>query len=446
MEHNPTLSIESPRPGGSPAAPPARQNHRPRVHRASEAPGGLPAFHHYRPQPGHPDWPRLAEEARALAEQLRPGLAQPERGARRHRRIARAYRTAARNYLDNRALSRAGREDLRPLYFIWTLLRSCNFLCKYCDDHRGRKYPELSNEGVLDTTQAFELLRIMRSRTPSVYFSGGEPTLRQDLPAITAEAHRLAYYPIIINTNGSLLHRWLKRDHWRSWLAQMDIIVVSLDSLDLRALSDLWVYPKSEDVLLNLLLLRELSAEQDVKLMVNSVIQPGQTREARAVLNLCNDLGITFCPVPLNEGPTVSREVLVDQDYRELKELILQRKRAGYPISGSERLLRRLLSSAPLRCRNTLKPHVDYDGALVWPCKSCQNVTPEHIKVLDFPDVDALYAHACTQIDPTGFHGPAKNQCGANCNWAQNYSTDCYAHGLDHPLSLVSTLGDFLRR
>ncbi len=291
MQQSPILSIEAPTLGRSPASLAARESKPASPHRGIETPGGLPEFHHYRPRPGHLDWPRLAEEARALAAKLRPQLAKPDRGVARQARRTQAYRTTARNYLDNRALSRAGREDLRPLYFIWTMLRTCNFLCTYCDDHRGRKYPELSNEGVLDTSQAFELLRIMRSRTPSVYFSGGEPTIRQDLPAITAEAHRLAYYPIIINTNASLLHRWLKREHWRTWLAHTDIIVVSLDALDLNALSDLWVYRKSEDVLRNLLLLRELSAEQDVKLMVNTVIQPGQTAEARAVLDLANDLG-----------------------------------------------------------------------------------------------------------------------------------------------------------
>ncbi|RLB52450.1 MAG: hypothetical protein DRI90_22100 [Deltaproteobacteria bacterium] len=156
--------------------------------RRAVAPRGLAEFHHYHPRPGHPDWPRIAAEARDLAATLRPQLARPDRGVARHARIARAYRTTVRNYRDNRALSRSGREDLRPLYFIWTMLRACNFLCQYCDDHRGRKYPELPDDGVLDTQQAFDLLRIMRTGTPSVYFSGGEPTIRQDLPAMPFEA------------------------------------------------------------------------------------------------------------------------------------------------------------------------------------------------------------------------------------------------------------------
>ena len=108
-------------------------------------------------------------------------------------------------------------------------------------------------------------------------------------------------------------------------------------------------------------------------------------------------------------------------------------------------MLRRLLWSEKLVCRNTLKPHVDYDGRLFWPCKASVNVEPRRIDVLRFDNVDALYRFAAEQIDPTGFHGPGPRQCGANCNWAQNYSTDAYAHGLEHPLSLVRDIAEFVR-
>ena len=45
-----------------------------------------------------------------------------------------------------------------------------------------------------------------------------------------------------------------------------------------------------------------------------------------------------------------------------------------------------------------------------------------------------------------GTHGPGPDQCGANCNWAQNYTTDAYHHGLEHPLSLVGEVASFLKR
>ena len=406
-------------------------------------PGSLP-FHHYRPRAGHPDWPRLLAEARQLADELRPGLERPRSPGVDLRRKASSIATFARNYRRNRTLHREGREDLRPLFLLWTLLRTCNFDCSYCDDHRGEKYPDLPDDGVLDTARGIELLRVMRTGTSSVYFAGGEPTVRRDLPVLTRAARDLDYFPIIVNTNGSLLHSRLRQAEWRTWLADMDTIIVSLDALDLDLLDTMWGTRRSEHVIRNLLVLRELASEMRFKLMVNTVIQPGRLDEGRAVVDLVNDLGIWLCPVPQNRGPRIDPALRDDPGYRELAELVLDRQARGHRVTGSRRMNRRFLFSEPLDCRNTLKPHVDVDGRLAWPCKASVHVEPERIDVLAFEDVDALYEHAVTRVDPTRFHGPAPNQCGGDCNWAQNYATDAYAHGVAHPASLVGELVDFL--
>ena len=398
-------------------------------------------FRLYRPRPDHPDWGRLDEQARELAGDLLPRLASGGRSDGRRRR--RAYLTFARNYLRNLGLVRAGREDLRPLYFIWTVNRECNFDCAYCDDHRGRKYPDLPRDGALSTEDAVRVLRVMRTGTPSVYFAGGEPTLRPDLAALSAAAAGLDYYPIIVNTNGSVIDRRLASDGWRSWLSHTDIVVVSLDALGTSTLADLWGYRRPEEVLRNLLLLRRLSRPLGFELMVNTVIGPGRIDDARDVLDFANDLGIGFAPVPENVGPGVHPGLLDSAGYRDLADVIVARKRAGHRISGSARLNRRLLSAAPLQCRNTLKPHIDFDGRLFWPCKASVNVAPERIDVLDHDSVDELYAAASRRVDPTRFHGPARNQCGADCCWAQNYTTDEYVFGMRHPLHLASEVLGF---
>ncbi|MCC6217717.1 MAG: radical SAM protein [Polyangiaceae bacterium] len=392
----------------------------------------------YRPRAGHPDLARLHAEALAIADEVRPRLVPPPGGLIEARRRARSYATFAANYVENRRRARQGREDFLPLYFIWTLLRACNFTCTYCDDHRGRKYPELPDEGRLDTAQGLELLRVMRTGSPSVYFAGGEPTMRRDLPELTHAAFERGYFPIILNTNGSAIDRLLRLESHRAWLGETDVIVVSLDALDLAHLAKLYAYRRPEDVIRNLLVLRELAEDHRVKLMVNTVIQPGRIGDARDVLDLVNDLGIWFCPVPMNAGPRIARGLGDDPEFRAFARLVLERKRQGCRITGSARLNGRLLASAPLDCRNTLKPHVDHDGHLFWPCKASVNVEPERIRVLDYPDVRSLWAAASARVDPTRFHGPARNQCGADCNWAQNYTTDAYAHGLARPLSLVS--------
>ena len=404
------------------------------------APGSLPELRLYQPRPGHPDLPKLAARARARAAALLPALEPARSPLADARRRAKSLATAAQSYAENQRRARAGREDLLPLYFIWTTHRACNFSCTYCDDHRGQKYPDLPRDGQLDTRGGEKLLRVMRTRAPSVYFAGGEPTLRADLPALTRYARDLDYYPLIVNTNGSALGKQLELPAWRTFLADIDQVVVSLDGLELDWLSRTWGYARPEDVLETLLVLRELSGPLRFKLVVNTVIQPGRLDQARDVLDLACDLGIWFTPVPQNQGPGVVAGLAGDAGYEALVRLILARKAEGHRIHGSARLLERLLRGAELVCRNTLKPHVDHDGTLFWPCKASVARPPVRLDVLEFEHVDDLWAHACALEDPRGFSA----RCGATCNWAQNYSTDAYAHGLLHPLSLLSEVAELL--
>jgi molybdenum cofactor biosynthesis enzyme MoaA len=417
-----------------------------RAEAATDPAWWLPEFERYVPKTTHPAWRALQADARRQATELLGTLERPRHPTQDIGRRARSYATSARTYVDNRRRTRQGRDDLYPLYFIWTLLRSCNFTCEYCDDHTGHRYPELDDCDVLDTERAKRLLEIMRTRTSSVYFAGGEPTMRHDLPVLTRHARDLGYFPIIVNTNGSLLHRWLRRAEWRTWLADMDIVIVSVDALDTAVLADMWDWRHPEEVLRNVLLLRELAGPMRFKLMVNTVIQADHVAEASDVHDWAGDLGLWFCPVPLNVAGHVDDATTSSAAYHELVDKILRRKREGQPTIGSQRMNERLLRSAPFECRNTLKPHIDADGTLAWPCKASTNVAPVSVDVLDFDDVDALYAHATTLIDPTRFHGPARNQCGASCGWAQNYSTDAYVHGLRHPTRLVGDVVEFLRR
>ncbi|MBX3268800.1 MAG: radical SAM protein [Sandaracinaceae bacterium] len=380
---------------------------------------------------------RAAAHQRARA--LLSTLARPSRAEDALRKAA-AYGTALSSFVENRRRARAGREDLLPLYFVWTVSRHCNFLCEYCDDHRGRRYPELPREGELDTAAARDVLAVMRTRCPSVYFAGGEPTLRDDLPELASEARALRYFPIVLNTNGSAIVKRLHHPGFSTLLRDLDLVVVSLDALDPTVLSTMWGYPRPADVLWAIHVLAELRGPLRFRLMVNCVVQPGRVAHARAVLDFARELGIGFAPVPVNVGPAVDATLADDPEYADFVELVLARKREGQVIAGSERMLERLLSSTPLTCRNTLKPHIDHDGKLFWPCKASVAVEPVTLDVRDFAHVDALWAHAAAAIDPRGF----SSRCGARCNWAQNYTTDAYAHGLVEPLSLLREVRGFV--
>ncbi len=416
-------------------------------------------FKHYVHKPDHPDWESIQAEARRLAAEILPKIHKDADDTIGDRcldqwRAARSIASACRNYWINRRRWKQGNHALRPLYFIWSMLYPCNFRCTYCDDHRGQHYYDLK-----DTPRSFEerlrVLQIMRTGTSAVYFCGGEPTLVKELPKFTDAAFHLGYKPMMINTNGSLLHQALQRPEWHRWLRQMDIIIVSLDGLDIPRLRTLWGVKNVEQVFINLMLLRELRHHVRFKLCVNTVISPETIDMAGDVLDLANDLGdLWFVPVPVHyhgkeqEGFSFERDMIHRDDYRELAERILGRKRQGYPIIGSERILKMLLNVEPYTCLPALRPHVDPDGRIAWPCRGAKNTPPVYVNLLDHATVDACWAAANGMKNAANFHGPGPDQCGDNCAWMQNYTTARYHHVLTDPLhaGLVSEIREFAFR
>ncbi len=397
------------------------------------------AFQLYRPKAGHPDWDGCFTEALELVARIAPAITKDKDltaadKLKNLRRKARALRKNVENYRINRARYRRGDHGLRPLYVIWTMLNACNFRCSYCDNHQGRHYFDIPDPGRLDTAQGKKLLEVMYTGTPAIYWCGGEPTLRNDLPELLDQAFNLGYFPNMINTNGSLLHQLLRKPEWKNFLYQMDLVIISMDGLELSGLNKLWGVNNSRQVMVNLLLLRELRRQVKFKLAVNTVITPETIDEAEAVLNLACDLDVWFAPVPVNYKHQPNSQLLNNRKYLRLAELILTRKAEGYKIIGSASLLKRLLYSEPYQCLTALKPHVWSDGSICWPCRASINVKPENINLLDYDSFDEAYEAGRKLINPNSFHGPAANQCGGQCSWMQNYTTARYLDGLTNPI------------
>ena len=403
-------------------------------------------FNYYQPKAGHPDWKTLHEEAVALAREIEPLIHKDaddswtDRIADRTRKAS-SLLTVANNYRINRSRFKSGNHALRPLYFIWTLLYKCNFRCTYCDDHRGNAYYNLEDEH-LGFADRVKVLKTMRTGTSAIYFCGGEPTMDPDLPVFTDICFNQGYHPLMINTNGYVLDSALKKSDWHNWLRQMDIIIVSLDGLNLERLRGLWGVKKVEQVLVNLLMLRELRKVVDFKLIVNAVIGENTVEEAGEVLDFANDLGdVWFAPVPINYhgeksegGFAFKRDMISRPDYQALAGKILARKKAGELIIGSSHILDMLLKVSDYHCLPTLRPHVDPDGRIAWPCRGPKHVEPAYLKLLDYKNVDECWQAANQLKTANNFHGPGPDQCGDMCAWMQNYTTARYYEFLTNPL------------
>ncbi|MDM7859906.1 GTP 3',8-cyclase MoaA [Alteromonas sp. ASW11-36] len=112
-------------------------------------------------------------------------------------------------------------------YLRLSITDVCNYRCDYClpDGYQGDK-PEgfLSLEEVDTLVSAFANLG-----TEKVRITGGEPSLRKDLPDIIA---RVKQHPkikhVALTTNGFLLEKQV--EHWAK--AGLDSINISIDSLD----------------------------------------------------------------------------------------------------------------------------------------------------------------------------------------------------------------------
>jgi MoaA/NifB/PqqE/SkfB family radical SAM enzyme len=379
------------------------------------------------------------EQALDLAAMIRPritresGLSAYDRMSDAIRKI-KALHQMVENFAINRRRYRQGDHALRPLYVIWTMLNACNFRCSYCDNHQGEHYYDIPDQDRLDTEKGKRLLAVMRTGTPAIYWCGGEPTMRDDLPELLEYAWELGYFPNMINTNASLLHKRLMMPEWRNFLWKMDMIIVSLDGLNLERLNRLWGTRMARQVVVNLLMLVELKKDMPFKLVVNTVITPESIDEAGYVLDLMCDLGIWFVPVPVNLKHEPVRALLDDPDYVHLANTILGRKKQGHRLIGSHRLLKQLVYAENYQCLTALKPHVWSNGEICWPCRASAQVKPVNIKLLDYTSFDEAYEAGRRMINPNFFHGPAQNQCGGNCAWMQNYTTARYLDGILHPV------------
>lgn len=415
-------------------------------------PGKNVQFKRYSPRPGHPDWDEISRRADELVTEalkvIETDTSSPREKLAETRRVADALTTSGKSILTSRRRLKEGSHTLLPAFFIWTMHNTCNFRCSYCDNHGGKKYFDLPNEGTLDTENGKRLLEIVRKNTTGIYFCGGEPTLRRDLPELTRYAHDLNYFPLMINTNGSRIHKMLVDPRYSRWLKDMDIIIVSLDALDTARLRSVWGVDEDlcKQVVANILALRRLQSKVRFKLIVNTVITPDTISEADAILDWADDLGIWYSPVPMNCGPMASGDLMSNPEYVKLRDKIIARKKAGAKILGSRKLVSDLLYGAKIDCKPSLKPHVDIDGSLIWPCKTASKINPVKVNVLEYKSLDAAYRAAAKLISPDNIHGHGAGQCGADCNWMQNYVSDVYARGLANPLSsgLFGEIAEFV--
>ena len=282
----------------------------------------------------------------------------------------------------------------------------------------------------------------MRTGTAAVFFTGGETMLRKDLPQILRSAARLGYYPITLNSNATIAAERLCHPDWSDVLAHVDVLSISLDSLSVPVLQDMYGGAADKrDILRNLLALRGLAEEYQFKLGVNAVVQPDRIGHARDVMDWANAMGITFAGVPQNRTSGVVPGLLSDPSWMLFGHVLLDRHRAGFPYMGNYRYNRAMFlghsltaRGRPVSCRNLLKPYVEPDGMCELPCNTAVDQPKVRLDVRDFATVDQLWTAAAEQIDIDGYG----ERCGGSCRWAQHIGASYYYTMLFHPVDALA--------
>lgn len=142
-------------------------------------------------------------------------------------------------------MNRAGSGAERPLvdgqgrlitYLRLSLTDLCNFRCSYCAPaalgRRGRHSPPLTRDEIRCLVSIFARLGVRRIR-----LTGGEPTLRRDLPAIVSDLARLSgIEEVALTTNGHLLEEQAHALR-ACGVAQLNVSFDTLNPVTLRRLS-----------------------------------------------------------------------------------------------------------------------------------------------------------------------------------------------------------------
>ncbi|MEA3279290.1 MAG: 12,18-didecarboxysiroheme deacetylase [Thermodesulfobacteriota bacterium] len=119
--------------------------------------------------------------------------------------------------------------DKRPVV-VWNITRKCNLRCIHCYAHAKN----ISFENELSTKEGKNLLDdLAQFGVPVILFSGGEPTIRKDLPELAAYAVEKGMRAVI-STNGTLITQKMARTLKEIGLSYVGISIDGMEKINDR--------------------------------------------------------------------------------------------------------------------------------------------------------------------------------------------------------------------
>lgn len=284
-------------------------------------------------------------------------------------------------YLHNLLQLRHGDFTLTPRLAVYYVTMQCNLNCAYCEDFGSRRNHLVTANPTLE--DAKWILRVIRSGVDRLWITGGEPLMVPHLLDLLDYARReLKFREISLITNGTLLHNVVARAGRvrprNDILSLVDRLIISLDSLDPRALNMVSVPDAYIDtVITNARETARLQKTYGFKLSINAVITPETLAGMDRLIEFCteNRVQISFSPQSVNNLPCY--ELVTSEEYRAFIGKIILLKKQGAPILGSLSYFKVLLDQTPYECYPTLIPRIMPDGWLAYPCRPMEKAGGE---------------------------------------------------------------------
>jgi radical SAM protein with 4Fe4S-binding SPASM domain len=169
-----------------------------------------------------------------------------------------------------------------PLHVAWEITRRCNAHCVHCSSSAGPEVQALQEYSTADALQLIDQLAEAGVRV--LAFSGGEPLLRADLPALIRYAAQRGLTTNVC-TNGSLLDDAMAL---RLKEAGLNSVTVSLDGACAETHDNLRQYPGLFDLAVNAI--RTL-VKQGHRVGISFTPTISNYQQAAQVVQLAHSLG-----------------------------------------------------------------------------------------------------------------------------------------------------------
>lgn len=266
------------------------------------------------------------------------------------------------NYIRNMASMGLGQEPSQPLLFSYYVTHRCELNCRYCCDGEGKRFkedpiPELS------TAEVKKLISILRGATDTLDITGGEPMVREDLEEILSFARQRGLRTVL-NTKGIGIEQ--RPDLMRF----TDVLVLSLDTLDIRTLSEVIGRPQptAEGIIHALHFAISKRRETGTKLVLSVVATPINLGEVSKVLRFALEYSVPFQVSPEIVGTLVNPELHNNIHYDNLIAEMMMTKKIKTGILGVPVYFKRIRDFGSFRCHPLLMPTIRPDGRMYYPC------------------------------------------------------------------------------